>query len=68
MVFRGRPIARLSLLCVGFNKYIVARWEDFIGLSFQDLELLGQVGNRINGIYSPRDPNSMETVRSIIKS
>ena len=52
----------------GSTKYGVARWEDFIGLSFQDLELLGQVGNRFNGIYSPGDPKSMETVRSIIKS
>jgi hypothetical protein len=52
----------------GSTKYGVQRWEDFIGLSFQDLELLGQVGNRFNGIYSPGDAKSMETVRSIIKS
>ena len=52
----------------GTTKYGVLRWEDFIGLPFEDLELLGKAGNRFDGIYRSGDANSIETIRNIVKS
>jgi hypothetical protein len=46
----------------------VSTWEDFIGLPFEDLELLGKAGKRFEGIYSLGDSNSVDTIRKIVKS
>jgi hypothetical protein len=52
----------------GSIKYGVTNWEDFIGLPFEDLELLGKAGNRFDGIYTKGDTASVGTVRKIVKS
>ena len=58
----------VNMYAWGDTKFKVNRWEDFISLPFEDLELLGQAGKRFDGIYTPGDAKSMETIESIIKS
>lgn len=52
----------------GSTKYAVHTWEDFIGLPFEILELLGKAGKRFDGIYTKGDSASIDTIRKLVKS
>lgn len=50
-------------------KYNVGKFDDFIGLPFEDLILLARVGNKLTGVFKPEDMTKeiLEMFRQTIK-